>query len=240
MYIHLTAHSAFSLQEGLLTPADLVQAAQSNSMLALGLTDHNLLTGAIEFATACREANIQPIIGLEISLNDGPLSLLATSLDGWSNLCRLSSAIALRDDPAAPCTLDVLASYAKDLIAISGQPKQLKEIFPEGLYVNLQDPGQANILSNLAARLALPTVATHPIYYLSPDQAVLQRTLAAVRLNKTIITLPKDAIAPPDARFLNAQEMENRFKDYPEAISATVEIAERCKFDLPIGGSQMP
>lgn len=34
--------------------------------------------------------------------------------------------------------------------------------------------------------------------------------------------------------------MEDRFKDYPKAPAATVEIAERCKFDLPIGGSQMP
>jgi DNA polymerase III subunit alpha len=39
---------------------------------------------------------------------------------------------------------------------------------------------------------------------------------------------------------LSAQEMEDRFKNYPEAIFATMEIAEHCKFDLPIGGSQMP
>ena len=54
MYIHLTTHSAFSLQEGLLTPTELVQAAQANGMTALGLTDHNLLTGTIEFVTACK------------------------------------------------------------------------------------------------------------------------------------------------------------------------------------------
>src|SRR5512138_1951887 len=105
MYIHLTTHSAFSLQEGLLTPAELAQAAQASGMSAIGLTDHNLLTGVIEFVTACKSNGIQPIIGLEIMLNDGPLSLLAISLEGWSNLCRLSSAIALGDDPNAPCSL---------------------------------------------------------------------------------------------------------------------------------------
>ena len=51
-----------------MTPADLVQAAQANSMPAIGLTDHNLLTGAIEFFTACKQNGIQPIIGLEIDL----------------------------------------------------------------------------------------------------------------------------------------------------------------------------
>jgi DNA polymerase III alpha subunit len=82
MYIHLTSHSAFSLQEGLSSPTDLVQAAQASGMPALGLTDHNLLTGMIEFVTACKVADIQPIIGLEITFNDGLVSLFATSLEG--------------------------------------------------------------------------------------------------------------------------------------------------------------
>jgi DNA polymerase III alpha subunit len=42
MYIHLTAHSAYSLQKELLTPVHLVQAAQANGMSAIGLTEHNL------------------------------------------------------------------------------------------------------------------------------------------------------------------------------------------------------
>lgn len=240
MYIHLTAHSAFSLQEGLVTPADLVGAAQANGMLALGLTDHNLLTGAIEFATASREANIQPVMGLEIYLIDGPLSLLATSPEGWSNLCRLSSSIALQADPNIPCSLDTLAPYSKDLIALSSDPEPLNEIFPNRLYVKMQDPSQAETLSDRAHRLGLPTVVTHPVCYLKREQATLQRTLAAVRLNRTVTTLPKEASAPPDAYFLNEQEIQDRFKDYPEALAATMEIAERCKFDLPIGDSQMP
>lgn len=132
MYIHLSTHSAFSLQEGLLTPIDLVQAAQTDSMPALGLTDHNLLTGVIEFATACKATDIQPIVGLEVTLNDGPVSLFAKNLEGWSCLCRLSSAINLRENPDAACTLDMLASCSQDLIAISKQPQQLRGIFSDG------------------------------------------------------------------------------------------------------------
>ncbi|MDP1778846.1 MAG: PHP domain-containing protein, partial [Anaerolineales bacterium] len=122
MYAHLTTHSAYSLQEGLIPPADLAQAAQSNGMPAIGLTDLNLLTGSIEFFIACKKAGVQPVIGLEIDLDHGPLNLLATSLEGWSNLCRLSSALALRNDPEAPCSLDLLSSFSKDLIALSNEP----------------------------------------------------------------------------------------------------------------------
>ncbi len=223
-----------------MTPSDLAQVARADGMSALGLTDHNLLTGVIEFAAACKAASIRPIIGLEINLNEGPVSLLATSLEGWSNLCRLSSAIALRDDPEAPCSLAVLASYSKDLVALSSQPQRLRDVFQDRLYVSIRNPGEANSLSELAHTLSLPSVVTHPVYYLTPNQAILQRTLAAVRLNQTITTLSKEAAAPPDSYFISAQEIETRFKDYPEALASTLDIAERCKFDLPIGSSHMP
>ena len=241
MYIHLTTHSAFSVQEGLIPPADLVQAAYASGMPAIGLTDHNLLTGTIEFVTACRATGIQPIVGLEIDLyGSSPLTLLATSTEGWSNLCRLSSALALQDNPGKPCSLETLFTYSQDLIALSGEPAPLKDIFPDRLYVALHDPDHAISLSSRARRLGLPTVITYPVYYLHRAQAHLQRTLTAIRLNQNITTVPKESLAAANAWFMNSEEMENRFQEFPEALAATLEIAERCKFDLPIGKSQMP
>ncbi|MCJ7432323.1 MAG: PHP domain-containing protein, partial [Anaerolineales bacterium] len=241
MVIHLTTHSAYSLQEGLATPAELVQAAQAHGMSALGLTDHNLLTGAVEFVTACKDAGVQPILGLEIDLEQGPLQLLAMSAEGWSNLCRLSSTLALRDKPEGVCTLEMLSAYSKDLIAFGAiQLEELKNIFQDRLYISLRHPSNVGRLSDLARKLSLPAVVAHPIYYLSPEQAQLQKTLTAIRLNKTLKDIPSNAIAPADSYFMSAQEMESRFRDYPEALAATTEIAERCRFDLPFGKAHMP
>ena len=241
MYIHLTAHSAFSLQEGLLSPTELVQAAKSHNMPAIGLTDHHLLTGMIEFVTACKEVDIQPILGVEINLEHGPLNLLAMSLEGWSNLCRLSSAIALQDESEMACSLKTLTEYSQDLLALSGHSlEELKPIFQDRLYVSLQNPANALELSKRASSLSLPTVITHPIYYLSPEQTGLQHTLTAIRLNQSVHQLPLNAAAPAGAYFTNPQEMEVRFQDFPEALAATVEIAERCRFNLPIGQPNMP
>ena len=223
-----------------MTPTNLVQAAQACGMTALGLTDHHLLTGTVEFVTACKEAGIQPVIGLEIDLENGPLQLLATSVEGWSNLCRLSSVLALRDDPGKPCPLDVLSAYSKDLIALTDHPQPLLDIFKNRLYVALRDPVSAVPLSTLARKFALPAVVTQPVYYQNPEQARLQKTLSAIRLNQTITTISKEALAPTDAWFMSPQEVEHRFQDFPEALAVTTEIAERCKFDLPIGKSQMP
>ena len=240
MYFHLTTHSAFSLQEGLTTPADLVQSAKACGMPALGLTDHHLLTGTVEFVTACKEVGIQPVIGLEIDVVGGPLQILATSMEGWSNLCRLSSTLALHADRGKPCPLDVLSEYSKDLIALTDHPEPLLDIFKNRLYVALRDPAGAPALSALARKLALPVVVTHPVYYQNPEQARLQRTLSAIRLNQIITTISGKTLAPTDAWFMSSKEVELRFREFPEALAVTKEIADRCQFDLPIGESQMP
>ncbi|MBT7324543.1 MAG: DNA polymerase III subunit alpha [Anaerolineae bacterium] len=248
MYVHLTTHSTYSLQEGLASPTALARTAKADNMKALGLTDDRLLTGAVEFVRACKEAEIQPILGLEISLKTGKLPLLATSLEGWANLCRLSSAIALQADPEKPCSLSLLASYANNLIALgsaqgdnAGHRLQLlKDIFGTRLYLTLEDPTIGLPLSSFARRLDIPMVVTHPVYYLKPDQARLQRTLAAIRLNKPIGKLTPEEAAPPDAHFIPQAEMKRRFSGFPPALKRTQEIAERCTFDLPLGVANMP
>jgi len=242
--MHLTTHSAYSLQEGLSLPDELVQAAAADGMPALGLTDHRLLSGAVEFVNACRKAGIQPILGLEIDLESGPLALLAMDLSGWANLCSLSSALALRPEPESLCAPDLLAAHGESLIAISAphgnQLEVLREIFPKRLYLSLQDPAIALPLSDLARRLSIPLVVSQSIFYLTPPQAALQRTLAAIRLNCPLNRLPAEAAAPADSYFASAGEMENRFRGFRAALAATQEIAERCRFDLPLGAPHMP
>ena len=248
MFIHLTTHSAYSLQEGLFSPAELVQAARDHGMSAIGLTDHRLLTGAVEFVHACREAEIQPILGLEIDLDTGKLALLATSMEGWSNLCRLSSALALRDYPETACTLDFLEPYSNDLIALSDMQgdqsgqclREIKDLFGNRLYLTLKDPTIGLPLSNLSRKLNIPMVATHPVYYLTPDQARLQHTLTAIRLNQPIDQLPKDASAPADAYFRSKAEMLRRYSGFQPTLDKTLEIAERCQFELTLGKANMP
>lgn len=247
MYIHLTTHSAYSLLEGLALPSELAQAAQANGMPALGLTDHRLLSGSVEFAVACKRVGVQPVLGLEIDLETGSLALLAASLEGWANLCRLSSVMALRPEPEAPCPLDLLAAYTPHLLALSDDQgdssgrrlRALKDLFPDRLYLTLSEPSIALHISDLARKVRLPVVAVHSVYYLAPEQAPLQRTLAAIRLNQPLSRIPPEA-ARGGAHFLSPGEMAQRFQGFQGALAASAEIAARCKFDLPLGVAQMP
>jgi len=256
MFIPLTTHSAYSLQEGLLLPSELVEKAKVENLPALGLTDHRLLSGAVEFAVACKKTGIQPVLGLEIEIveNSGlesSVSLFAMNINGWTSLCRLSSALALRDDPEKSFPIALLENFSSDLIGILPSPTQtsmdestllgkLKDIFNDRLYAALDYPRTAVRWSMLAHRLQIPCAVTHPVYYLSPEQESLQRTLSAIRLNAPVGKLPPGASAPPGAYFPNQDEIERRFKDFPSAIETTEEIAARCKFDLPLGVAHMP
>ncbi len=67
-FIHLRTHSAYSLSAGAIKIRELVQLCRAEAMPAVAITDCGNLFGALEFATACAEAGIQPIIGVEMAL----------------------------------------------------------------------------------------------------------------------------------------------------------------------------
>src|SRR4026209_2759649 len=120
-FIHLRAHSAYSLSEGALPVKQLAQLALDNDMPALALTDTDNLFGALEFSEVLAGKGIQPIIGatMRADLGDqteGPaprgdrgalregraqrtavprrlpvLALLAKDARGYANLMRLTS-----------------------------------------------------------------------------------------------------------------------------------------------------
>src|SRR5260370_28361031 len=74
-FVHLRAHSAYSLSAGAIKVKELVGLCKKHGMPALAITDTGNLFGALEFAQAASEAGIQPIIGCELGLrreSDGP------------------------------------------------------------------------------------------------------------------------------------------------------------------------
>src|SRR5260370_12815709 len=117
-FIHLRVHSAYSLSAGAIKIKELVQLCRSEAMPAVAITDTGNLFGALEFATACAEAGIQPIIGCEIALqpnggarNGRPpnghaaepdrIVLLVQSETGYRNLMALVSRAYLDGEAGA-------------------------------------------------------------------------------------------------------------------------------------------
>jgi DNA polymerase-3 subunit alpha len=254
VFIHLNTHSHFSLLEALPSPEELVKAAADAGMPAVALTDHNLLSGAVEFQLACRKYGIQPIIGLELDVagefHSAPVILLATGAVGWSNLCRISSSLHLREDPDAPVSTELLEGNSAELVVICGSfgdpggktLEPIAEMFPQRTYVALRTDREGGSYSTtkLAKQMNLPVVAIHPVRLLTPEEAPLLRTLAAIQQNCTIKGLPRQRSISVPPSFMRNEEMLEHFREDPAAIAATQEIAERCRFSLPLGVPHLP
>ena len=68
-FVHLHVHSSFSLLEGSLTIAALNKLALADNQPAVALTDTNNLFGALEFSEKMAASGIQPIVGVQLSID---------------------------------------------------------------------------------------------------------------------------------------------------------------------------
>ena len=129
-FVHLRAHSAYSLSEGAIKAEKLPALARDSQMPAVAITDTGNLFGALEFSQACAAKGIQPIIGCQLALArpDNPrlapeqVVLLAQDATGLANLQCLSSSGFLDTDPGLKPQLafDRIAQHAAGLILLTG------------------------------------------------------------------------------------------------------------------------
>ncbi|MBV8971924.1 MAG: PHP domain-containing protein, partial [Sphingomonadaceae bacterium] len=67
-FVHLRVQSAYSMLEGAMSPKTIAATCRAMDLPAVALADRNNLFGAMEFGSACREAGVQPIIGVLLAI----------------------------------------------------------------------------------------------------------------------------------------------------------------------------
>src|SRR3954464_1752421 len=131
-YVELHCHSAFSFLDGTTQPEELVAAAIARGHTALALTDHDTVSGSMEFAQAAKAAGLHAIHGAEVTLADGRhVTLLVRDATGWANLCRLLTRAHAhtRDHPSRRILgrpevgLDDLEAHADGLVCLNGRAR---------------------------------------------------------------------------------------------------------------------
>src|ERR1700746_3952715 len=121
-YIELHARSAFSFLRGSSSPEHLAFKAAELQLPALALCDRDGVFGAPRFYTAARECGIRPIVGSELTMEDGSvLPVLVQSQKGYQNLCRLLSQAKLRS-PKNESSIgwSELSAFAEGVICLTG------------------------------------------------------------------------------------------------------------------------
>ncbi len=122
MFVELHAQSAFSFLEGADLPETLVTEAARLGMGALALVDRDGLYGAPRFHRAATAAGLTPIIGSEVTLEDGSrLPLLVEDRTGYRNLSRLLTRMKLAAPKGqAALALADLERHTDGLVCLTG------------------------------------------------------------------------------------------------------------------------
>jgi error-prone DNA polymerase len=194
------------------------------------------------------------------------LYVLAPDRKAYKGLCRILTNAKLRAPKGeGRVTLDDLERDGGGLICLAGgalsplsriltrgeDPRalcgRLKAIFGRGnLFIDLQrhfDPDQERLnrkLAALAENLRLPLLATNDVWYGAQSERALLDVLSCIRLKRTLEEAGR-ALWVNNERYLKPpQAMAALFRDLPEAVAITGEIAERCTFTLRDLGYRFP
>jgi DNA polymerase III subunit alpha len=196
----------------------------------------------------------RPLSALEAR---GSLVLLAAGAEGYANLMALSSRAFLESPAAEGIHLPIsgLEGRTTGLIALTGggigpidrafglggvdlaQARLgiLRKLFPDMLYVELERFGLPEArqvepaLIDLALEARLPVAAANNVHFGPASDFEAHDALLCIAGGRSVDEAERPRLTP-EHRFKTRAEMMALFADMPAALSATVEIAQRCHY----------
>ena len=189
------------------------------------------------------------------------LVLLSETQEGYKNLVKLVTAGHLEGFYYKPrIDKELLAQHSEGLIGLSAclngevahnlltekydTSKQIAgeyaEIFGQGnFYLEMQDQGlepEHRInpeIAKMSKELGLPLIATNDCHYLTREDSHSHDVLLCIQMGKVLSDPDRMKFDTDQFYFKTAEEMLQVFRAMPEAVTRTMEVAERCHFQLP-------
>ena len=123
---------------------------------------------------------------------------------------------------------------------------QLASIFTHRFYIELQRTGRADDETHvvaavqLAARMKLPVVATHPVQFTEPDDYEAHEARVCIAEGEILGNQRRVRKFTREQYFKSSAQMAELFADVPSALANTLEIARRCNLTLELGKPMLP
>ncbi|MDZ4290438.1 MAG: DNA polymerase III subunit alpha [Hydrogenophaga sp.] len=124
--------------------------------------------------------------------------------------------------------------------------RKLAALFSQRFYIELQRAGRVDderhvtAAVQLAARLHLPVVATHPVQFTEPDDYESHEARVCISDGEILGNSRRVRRFTREQYFKSAEQMVALFHDVPSAVANTLEIAKRCNLTLVLGKPQLP
>jgi error-prone DNA polymerase len=251
-YVELHCRSAFSFLRGASKPEQIAERAAQLQMPAVALCDRNGLYGAPRFYSRAKELGIRPIVGAELTMEDGSvLPVLVQSGIGYENLSRLLTRAHLRNEKGkARSNWNELPEFAGGLVALGTSELLASKAFPifgrENLFIEIQrhrirgEEKNVRSLVELSRQLGSPLIATNGVLYSTENERPIIDVFTCIR-HHTHLDAAGKLLEQNGERYLkNAARMRELFRDLPQAIDNTVRLAERLDFTLENLGYEFP
>jgi len=196
------------------------------------------------------------------------LVLLCQNRTGYLNLNHLlTRAYTEGQHTSRPCvSREWFVGHADGLIALSGATEgdigqallgghgdtagrlaqEYSAWFPGCFYLELQrtgQPGQERYVHAavaLAARTGLPVVATNHVHFLKAGDFEAHEVRVCIQEGRTLTDSRRPHLYTAEQFLRSGEEMAELFRDIPEALENSLEIARRCNFRLEFGRYFLP
>lgn len=250
-YAELRCRTSFSFLEGASHPDELVNRAAELGLAALAITDRNSLAGVVRAHVAAKEAGLKLLIGAEITPTDAPpVVLLATDRPAYGRLSTLITH-GRRNAGKGECSLrfEDISRHSTGLLAcvpLEGCLSETcrdwlpryRECFPDHCYGLAElhrgpnDGLRLNRMVRLAEQSHVPLVASNDVHYHIPQRQPLHDVLTAIRHGCSVAELGRRRFPNAERHLKSARSMKQLFAGETQAVSRTLEVADRCTFNL--------
>lgn len=241
--IPLTLRSHYSLMWGTAPIRQLCRQAKQLGYTQIALTDTDNLYGMWPFIDACKEFDITPIIGAEItdpSLPERAICLVK-AMEGYQNLTRL---LTQRHTNKSFSLALCLPPLGNGLVVLTQSPALLASWHGHGLDLAAALPRHPLSLGHPLCRTAwelnIPLVATPGNFFMNPEDIHTHAMLRAIDKNTCLSRLGGLDLAPAAAFLASSDHYRHRFQLLPQAIENTWMLAEKLTFRGPDFGTVMP
>ena len=269
-FAHLRVSSEYSIFKGLLSIEKLVEKAKSFGMPAIALTDHSNMFGLVKFFKKCEKEGIKPISGSTLNVvrssEDRPYEFLclAKNINGHKNLMHGLSKASRNLSKAI--VYDDFLNICNDIFVITGSEnseifslilndkedeavkliEKYKADFKNNFVIEIQNTGKethkifmASILP-IASRLSIPVIATNDVLFGNREDFEIHETKVCINSGKTLNDPNREKMYSEEQYFKSQDEMKDLFKDFPEVLSNTLEIAKQCNLSIEPDGYFLP
>ncbi|MDD4980614.1 MAG: DNA polymerase III subunit alpha [Candidatus Omnitrophica bacterium] len=196
------------------------------------------------------------------------LILLVKDETGYQNLIKLVSLGYLEGFYYRPrIDKETLSKYKKGLIGLSAclkgeiptllQQRRFNDALKaadefsnilgkDNFYLEIQEnliPEQKIVnegLIKISKELNIPLIATNDVHYLRKEHARSHEALLCIQTQTTLDDPNRMRFQTDEFYFKSPQEMKEMFKDTPQAIANTLEVAGRCNLELDFSKIHLP